>query len=117
MGLILTLSALILLFIIGIPSIIIGIVLSLFTHRANRYFIDIAKSIDKFGNVLCQYLFNVLLINKNGYKFGNTSETISSVLGKNYKEKTLTITGLFISKVLNKLDPNHVIKSIDNSIN
>lgn len=42
-----------------------------------------ALSIDQTGNVIMADLFNIILINKKGYKFGDEDETISSVLGKN----------------------------------
>lgn len=117
MGFILVLIALIILCIIGIPIILFGTIISLIKHEGNLYYKNIAISIDQFGNVLCQYLFNLILITKNGYKFGNIDETISSVLGKNYKLHTLTILGYFLSvKILNSLDKNHIEKSIDISI-
>lgn len=116
MGILLTLIALIVLIVILIPSLVIGMIISLINHSGNRYFINIAKAIDHFGNVLCQYLFNLIFINKNGYKFGNIDETLSSVLGKNYRDKTLTKLGLLICNILDKIDPNHVTNSIDNNI-
>jgi hypothetical protein len=75
-----------------------------------------AEAIDRFGNVLCAPLFNNILINKLGYKFGKGKETISSVLGKNIQVNCLTKLGLFLSNVLNKLQKDHCINSIDNNI-
>lgn len=79
----------------------------------NRLFFMIAYSIDQFGNVSCQFLFNDILIKKNGYKFGDPDETISSVLGHNKKTKTLTIFGKFIVFLLNTIDPFHVEKAVE----
>lgn len=76
----------------------------------------IATSIDASGNVVCLDLFNMTLITKNGYKFGNRKETISSALGKNQRDGTLTIVGTVLCEVLDFIDPNHCQKSIDNLI-
>lgn len=72
-----------------------------------------ATSIDVLGNVVCSELFNQVLINKNGYKFGNRKETISSCIGKNKRASTLTKTGLFLSSILDFFDKNHSLESID----
>ena len=55
-------------------------------------------------------LFNKVLINEKGYRFGDIRETISSVLGKNQRDKTLTKTGKVLVWVLDK---NHCEKSIE----
>lgn len=79
----------------------------------NRLFFMIAYSIDQFGNVSCQFLFNDILIKKNGHKFGDPDETISSVLCHNKKTKTLTIFGKIIVFLLNTIDPFHVEKAVE----
>lgn len=78
-----------------------------------KYFRDIALSIDQMGNVVCAPLFNLIMIKKGGYRFGNIDETISSVLGKNKKLGTLWGAGRWLDKILNKLDKNHSINSIE----
>ncbi|WP_297096352.1 hypothetical protein [uncultured Draconibacterium sp.] len=90
--------------------------LSLWTggfKRYGRYFRNIALSIDQMGNVVCAPLFNVIMIRRWGYKFGNIDETISSVLGKNKKLGTLFLFGRLLDKLLNALDENHSINSIE----
>ena len=77
------------------------------------YFLEMAKSIDQLGNVIMQHLLNAIWIKKEGYKFGNRDETISSVLGKNLKTNTLTYSGKIINKVLDFIDRNHSLNSID----
>lgn len=72
-----------------------------------------ATSIDVLGNVVCSELFNQVLINKNGYKFGNRKETISSCIGKNKRADTLTKIGLILSAILDFIDKNHSLDSID----
>jgi 8-oxo-dGTP diphosphatase len=82
----------------------------------DKQMLAIATSIDASGNVVCKDLFNLTLINKKGYKFGNRKETISSVLGKNQRDNTLRKAGIILSKLLDLIDPNHCINSIDDSI-
>ena len=103
-------------------------------YKANDdLFFSAALAIDQFGNVFFQHLFNITLIKykvefkinhlddgnidtelrDNPNRFGNPDETISSVLGKNKRENTLTKTGKALDWILDKLDPNHSIKSIE----
>jgi hypothetical protein len=77
------------------------------------YFKSSAISLDKFGNREFRTLLNKTLISEYGYQFGNMNETISGVLGKNERDKTLTTTGKCLVFILNKLDKNHCLKSID----
>jgi len=56
------------------------------------YFKETAIDIDRFGNRNFRTLLNRTLQN-NGYKFGDERETISSALGKNKRDNTLTKTG------------------------
>jgi len=79
----------------------------------NKWNFDLAVAKDQYGNGLLKYVMNDLSICGNGYQFGNIDETISSVLGKNKNQHTLTKFGIFIAAILNKIDPNHVEKSID----
>jgi hypothetical protein len=82
-----------------------------------RLFYFMAYSIDQFGNVIGQYLFNDTLITKDStYKFGNPDVTISAVLGMNKKNKTLSKLGTYICNILNYIDPNHVEKAADSEI-
>jgi hypothetical protein len=115
-AIILSIVAYLLICIMAIPAILFGTIMSIEKNELNAYFMNIAVSLDQFGNTICKYLFNAVLIKKNGYQFGNVDETISSVLGKNYVNKTCTIIGLFFCTLLGKLDKNHVEKSIDETI-
>jgi 8-oxo-dGTP diphosphatase len=81
--------------------------------RLDRQFLSIATSVDASGNVVCKDLFNLLLIKKEGYKFGNRKETVSSVLGKNQRDGTLTGIGEWVVKKLDGIDENHCFNSID----
>lgn len=76
------------------------------------YFRTLAVNIDRFGNREFRTLFNATLKKEEGYNFGNFEETISSVLGKNQRDKTLSKTGKTLVWILNKIDKNHCEKSI-----
>ncbi|AOR29526.1 NUDIX hydrolase [Formosa sp. Hel1_33_131] len=97
-----------------------GIVASLWKRKFKNglnelsvWFYAWAISIDQLGNVVCKELFNDTLILHTGIPFGNPDETISSVLGKNKKANTLSKGGKGLDWILNKLDPNHSINSIE----
>ena len=77
----------------------------------NGFFRETAIDIDRFGNRNFRTLLNMTLQN-NGYKFGNINETISSALGKNKRDNTLTKAGLILCYILDSLDENHCINSI-----
>ena len=76
----------------------------------------VSKAIDVFANIHGAEIFNDLLIKKGGYKFGNPQETISSVLGKNQVEETLTILGNIIRAMLDIIEYGHCILSINNEL-
>ena len=77
---------------------------------------SIAVGIDQIGNSVCRDMLNRLLITSGGHSFGRIQETISSVLGKNEKSWTLTWIGRAIVAVLDRLDPGHCKKCIENFI-
>lgn len=80
---------------------------------SNGYFYKFALAIDQMGNVAMQDLFNDIFITKKGYKFGYEDETISSVLGKNERLHTLSGFGKILVRILNFIDPNHALNSIE----
>lgn len=84
--------------------------------RLDEQFLSIATSVDASGNVVCKDLFNLILIKKGGYEFGKRKETISSVLGKNQRDGTLTGLGIWVANTLDRIDPNHCLKSIDSLV-
>lgn len=91
----------------------IGFLFSMFYPKRGRYMFKIALGIDQLGNVVCARLFNFFLITQEGYQFGNEDETISSVLGKNRKTNTLTLFGMGLDWLLDIIEKNHSIKSIE----
>ena len=80
------------------------------------WFYRTAMSIDRFANVNAAELFNDIFIKKGGYKFGHPDETISSVIGKNQRDKTLTRFGRSLRRILDKIEPNHCLDSINENV-
>lgn len=107
----------IILFILTVPlGIIYGYLYKLFTKSIDglgEFCLKIAISIDQLGNVIMQHLLNHVMIVKGGYKFGNRDETISSVIGKNIEQNTLSRVGKLINFVLDFIDAGHSLNSID----
>ena len=76
------------------------------------YFKSSAVNLDRFGNSEFRTLFNLTLKKKGGYEFGNMEETISSALGKNQRDETLTKIGRALVWILDKIEKEHCKKSI-----
>ncbi|WP_298473046.1 hypothetical protein [uncultured Maribacter sp.] len=115
-GILLFIISVILFLITGPLGLIYGFCHKLFKNGIigiGEYLLKIAISIDQLGNVLMQHLLNALWIKKGGYKFGNRDETISSAIGKNKQLNTLSSFGILIDKILDIIDPNHSLNSID----
>ena len=93
-----------------------GIIASIGKVELNSYLLECAITIDKSGNVSCKYLLNLIMIQSHAYQFGNSKETISSVLGKNYKTNSLTYFGSLVNILLDKIQKDHTLISIDNNI-
>ena len=79
----------------------------------DRYLFNCAIAADQHANTFLAKLFNDIMIKVGGHQFGNPDETISSVLGKNVKSKTLSYTGKALDFILNQIDKDHSIKSIE----
>ncbi len=80
----------------------------------NVYFIEVALVLDEVGNVMMQHFLNdtLLITSTETYYFGNKSETISSVIGKNSLTNTLSPLGRALNSFLNFLDKDHSLNSI-----
>jgi 8-oxo-dGTP diphosphatase len=116
-GFILFLVSSIIKWVLAPVSYVYGAISSLFKHEFNHYNFNLAIAKDQYGNALCKYVFNDFLITKDGYKFGNVDETISSCIGKNRVKGTLTFLGRLLDWTLDKFEPNHSILSIDETEN
>ena len=91
----------------------LSIVNWLFVKNKSGYFKSSAINLDKFGNREFRTLFNKILINNKGHKFGDINETISSVLGRNQLTCTLTKCGRVLVWILDKIENDHALKSIN----
>ncbi len=90
------------------------ITLKLNISKLNFYILTVAISIDQLGNVMLGPLFNKLMIKEDSeYKFGDEDDTISYVLGLNKLHNKLTRLGKSLSWLLDAVDKNHVLKTVD----
>lgn len=85
-----------------------------FTVKEKGYFKSTAINIDIFANREFRSTWNKYLKTEHGYKFGKEGETISSALGKNKINGTLTKKGQWLCNILDFLDKDHCVKSINN---
>lgn len=105
------------------PISVVYSILSMIYNKCDQttwylYFYNAAIGLDESGNTVASRLFNDLLIHKDkGYHFGMPGETISSALGKNVERQTLKPLGSALNWLLNKIQANHSIISINNKIN
>lgn len=89
-------------------------IINYFVVRGKGYFQSTALSIDIFANREFRATWNKYLKTDKGYSFGKEGETISSAIGKNKRDGTLTKTGIILSNILDFIDENHCINSIKN---
>jgi hypothetical protein len=83
-----------------------------FFKTMDGFFFSTSVDIDKFGNRNFRTILNYWLIKDGGCRFGSWNETISSVLGKNQRDGTLTRLGRVLCYVLDSLDKDHCKNSI-----
>ena len=108
MGLLLFILA----YLLFLPLSLLNWLLLVFKGKAKGYFRSSAISIDCFAGREFRTLFNAVLIRKQGYRFGDIRETVSSVLGKNKRDNTLSGAGKALAWLLDQLDKNHCENSI-----
>lgn len=98
----------------------VGVVISTgsgaIAKRFSGYFLSSAKSIDKFANVEFRALWRLTMIaNKyrdDHFPFGDFDHTVSYVLGKNKADGKLSTAGIYLVKILNLIDKDHVEKAV-----
>ena len=95
-----------------LPLTLMNFIVVLFRYKNLNYFKSSAVNLDRFGNYEFRSLFDLVLRRKEGYQFGNFEETISSVLGKNQRENTLSRAGKFLVWILDLIEKEHCKKSI-----
>jgi hypothetical protein len=84
-------------------------ILNWFLVSKKGYFRQSALNLDIYANSEFRTLWNKTL-QKNGYKFGKVGETISSAIGKNIQNGTLTKTGKILVLILTE---KHCIDAIN----
>lgn len=113
-GVLLLNIAIILLVITAPLGFIFGVLFNLPSFKKiGDFCLKVAISVDQLGNVIMQHLLNISLIVKGGYRFGNRDETISSVIGKNKTNGTLSFLGRFLDTILEIIESKHSLNSID----
>jgi hypothetical protein len=111
----------------GVVKVIVDVLLFVFAYvvllpltlinfiivkNKKSYFKSSAINIDRFANYEFRTLWNKTLRKENGYRFGKFEETISSALGKNQRDNTLSKTGKVLVWILDKIEKDHSLKSI-----
>ena len=85
--------------------------------KGKQYITQLLRSasycIDKLGNVLCWELFNDTLIEGSDEPFWDPNETISDNLWENKRDLKLSKLGKSLDRLLDKIDKNHSINSIE----
>ena len=77
-----------------------------------QYFWNILISFDQFINVIGAPWWN-LFVHKDGAKFGDPDETLSSVFGENLRTGTCKVCRFICKYILNPIDNKHCDKSIE----
>ena len=95
-----------------LPLSLLNFLAVAFKFKDLGYFKSSAVNLDRFGNFEFRTLFNLVLKKKGGYEFGNFEETISSALGKNQRDKTLSMAGKALVWILDMIEKEHCKKSI-----
>ncbi len=101
-----------------IPLTVLNLIIVGFKYRGNidRYLWEEAFEIDVFANRSFRTLWNLTLRTEEGYEFGKEGETISSAIGKNKRDGTLSKIGWVLDFILDIFDDNHSIKSINDKL-
>ena len=107
--------------VLWLPLTIINILVVIWTHTKRKgylnavdgYFFDLALDIDIASNHLIRASWNKSLRTSGGYAFGKKGETISSALGKNQRDGTLSWFGKALCEILDFLDKDHCKNSIE----
>jgi hypothetical protein len=116
MGFIMYLVSVVLSIILFIPAIVVSLFKLRSLKELNDYFARMATGRDAYYNAVCAELFNAFFITRGGYAFGKRKETISSALGKNKEQGTLTWLGKAMDRLLSLIDKDHCLKSIDRTV-
>lgn len=87
------------------------------SKKVGQYFYQMALSIDQFANVSLQTPLNFLMIKRGVYDFhlfGDEDDTISYCIAMNQNKKSLSRFGKFWAWFLDKVDKDHLLKTMKN---
>lgn len=79
-----------------------------------NYFTDVWIMISALVNVFGREIWNKVFIKRNGYRFGSRRDRFGYVVAINKRLKTLTKGGLWVARILNFFNKNHLEKTIKN---
>ena len=92
------------------------IVYAMFCTNFNKYAMNLAIRVDKYGNYLLAPIFNRWFITGEGFQFGQGDFTISYALGMNVLAGTLRAPGILLNNILNFFQPNHAVLTVKNYV-
>lgn len=108
-----TFLIIVLILVLFFPAVLLaGFICAMFGRYRLAYLNQIFYQFSCLLNTVCGRLFNKTLAKKDGYSFGKKDEMTSSAIGKNIRDKTLTITGKVINFILNLFQRDHALKNI-----
>lgn len=86
-------------------------------RKSGNFFYLIALELDYLGNVACGGFLNWLFLKaKSPFPFGIPGQSVSEILGFNFKLDNLTEWGLNLRYDLNRIDPDHCEKAMASAI-
>lgn len=109
----LVLLAKFLLYILSVPLLVFGVIISARQKCLSDYFRRLAITLDILGNVLGGPVWNKIFLKEaNVIVFGSRHDTMSFVFGMN--TNNLTGFGKLITKLLETIDPGHLKDAVLN---
>lgn len=97
-------------FLNGVIVLFVNLKARAYPRTTNKIFYNSARDLDIYGNYAYKVTWDLLFKKSIGYDFGAVGETISSALGKNQRDKTLTFSGWVMVYLLWILDPKYWFK-------
>jgi hypothetical protein len=96
------------LFVLAVLAIPVGVVYSVLENAWGSVY-AFFRGVSKVVSICASKLLNRLLIEPSGFKFGTYS--VSAVLGVNQRKNKLKPLGVWLSNLLDSIEPNHCRKA------
>ena len=100
---------------LDVPMFIYGVLRAAKNKELASYLKQIAIVLDVGSNVIGQYALNRAFRLNNWYAFGNRKDTISYAMAKNKQSNNLSKFGLWVEKIINLFEKDHLNKAIKNN--